>query len=158
MLKAYGHTRVHVLDGGFTKWKTEGKAVETDSVENWDKEFDYDLDDSHIVGYEEVTSIIEHGSMQLIENRPPPAVEKTGTYPNAVQIPGPAFLNEDGTTKSAEDITAMFESKGVDINKPMAFSCGGGIMATIALACANKAKIPAEMFIYDGSWSEYSAK
>ena len=44
-----------VLDGGFAKWTKEGHAVEEDDVEDWDAEFDYNLDESHIVGFEQVT-------------------------------------------------------------------------------------------------------
>lgn len=84
MLQAYGHTNVYVLDGGFAKWTKEGHAVEDDSVDNWDAEFDYNLDESHIVSYEQVNEIVKDGSVQMIENRPADMVAETGTFPHAI--------------------------------------------------------------------------
>lgn len=79
--------------------------------------------------------------MQIVDNRPPPGIQSTGAIPNAVNIPAPMLLAEDGTTKSVDEIKEIFTSKGVDMTKPVAFSCGGGIMATLGYACAVKAGI-----------------
>ena len=52
----------------------------------------------------------------------------------------------------------MYESQGVDVNKAMIFTCGGGIMATYGMATAVKAKLPGQVYLYDGSWGEYNVK
>ena len=42
MLKAFGHPKVYVLDGGFAKWKKEGHAIESDVSESeFDQAYEY---------------------------------------------------------------------------------------------------------------------
>lgn len=75
MLRAYGHPRVFVLDGGLSKWSSEGRAMERDDVGAWDAEYDYNLNNDALVSYDRVKEISEDGSVQIIECRPPPAVQ-----------------------------------------------------------------------------------
>ena len=46
VLRSYGHPRVHVLDGGFNKWKAAGNEVQQDEggEDAYDADFDYNLD------------------------------------------------------------------------------------------------------------------
>ena len=159
-MKAFGHPNVFVLDGGLAKWQAEGNSVEGEDVATWDADFDYSLQDADkILSYERVKEIEADGSVQLVEARPPPMVEKTGTIPGAIQCPAPALLAEDGTVKDADGIKQMLQGKGVDLEKPIAFTCGGGVMAAFVLSCALTAGVPAQqLFLYDGSWSEYGAR
>jgi len=68
------------------------------------------------------------------------------------------MLGPDGATKSAGEISTLFESKGVDVSKAMVFSCGAGCMATLAYATAVKAGFTGQLYLYDGSWAEYSIR
>lgn len=72
-------------------------------------------------------------------------------------VSSPTMLTEDGTVKSADSIRELFVTKGVDPSKPMAFSCGAGVMASFGLACARKAGLEGQCYLYDGSWTEWSA-
>ena len=159
MLKSYGHPQVFILDGNFAKWKNEGRALESDYGKDdaaYPNDFAYELVVDNIVPYEKVKACAQDGSMQIVDNRPGPAFAG-GSIPNSFNIPGPQLLAEDGTTKSAEQIKEIFESKGVDVNKPMIMSCTAGILSSLGYACAVKAKLPGALFFYDGSWSEYAA-
>ena len=60
--------------------------------------------------------------------------------------------------RSAEEIKGIFESKGVDVTRPMVFTCGGGVMTTMAYAGAVKAGFTGALHMYDGSWSEYNVR
>ena len=53
MLKAFGHPKVHILDGNFNKWKSEGKAVESDDVEDWGADFAYEFS-GNLLSYERI--------------------------------------------------------------------------------------------------------
>jgi thiosulfate/3-mercaptopyruvate sulfurtransferase len=139
MMKAFGHSEVYVLDGGFKKWQSEGRKVISNDESTWEADFDYNLDDQQIYNYAKVKDILADGSVQLIEARPPPAIQASGAIEGAISVPGPACLAEDGTMKSKEALTELFESKGVDISKPMAFSCGTGMLASFVHAAAVKA-------------------
>ena len=139
MLKAFGHQNVYVLDGGIAKWTKEGRDVEKCDVSNWDADFDYELDTDKLMEYKRIQEVSQDGSVQIIECRPPPAVESTGIIPGAIHIPGPSLLAADGTVKTEQEIKDLFIAKGVDPDQPMAFSCGAGILASFGQACAHKA-------------------
>jgi len=109
-----------------------------------------------VYSYERINEVSADGSIQIVETRPTPAVESTGKIPNAICVPGPEMIGPDGCTKSAGELSELFHSKGVDVSKPMVFTCGGGVMATLAYACAVKAGFTGQLHVYDGSWSEYS--
>ena len=49
-----------------------------------------------------------------------------------MNLPVPTLLNEDGTLKDNDGIKAAFEAAGVNNDKPIIFTCGGGVMATLA--------------------------
>ena len=82
-----------------------------------------------------------------------------GQIPNSINIPAPAHLvQEDGTIKPENEIRELYQEKGVDLAKPIVFSCGGGIMASMAYACLKQANVETDIYLYDGSWSEYEVK
>ena len=141
MLKTFGHPNVYILDGHFAKWTSEGRPTEGEDQSTFDSDFDYNLIADNILSYERIKEVSGDGSIQIVETRPLPAVESTGKIPNAICLPAPSMLGPDGAIKSAAELNEMFQSKGVDVSKPIVFSCGGGVMATLGYACALKAGI-----------------
>lgn len=125
---------------------------------SYEADFAYALDSTVTCDFDGVKDMISNPDVQIIECRPPPAVQNTGTLEGAIMIPAPVYLGEDGATKSSEQIAALFTDKGVDPSKPMVFTCGAGIMATMGYACAMKAKFEGPFYVYDGSWSEFSKR
>lgn len=93
----------------------------------------------------------------MVDARPPPAFEG-GNMPGSVNLPAPACLQEDGTMKSAADLQQLFAERNISLDKPMVFSCGAGIMATLAAEAARKAGASAPIQIYDASFQEFAAK
>ena len=81
-----------------------------------------------------------------------------GTIPNAINIAASQFVNPDGTTKNADEIKSVFTNYHVDLSKPMVFSCNSGIKATAVFSAAMQAGATGKLSVYDGSWSEWSAK
>ena len=57
--------------------------------------------------------------------------------------------------KSAEERKAAFEAAGIDLSKPIATSCMGGVAATVLFASLQDI-CPVETSVYDGSWAQYS--
>ena len=106
--------------------------------------------------YERINEVSADGPIQIVENRPTPAVESTGKIPNSICVPGLEMVGPDGCIKSAGELRELFESKGVDVSKPMVFTCNRGVTATLAYACAVKAGFTGQLHVYNGSWSEYS--
>ena len=61
MLKAFGHPRVYLLDGGLTKWTAEGLPTEGNQSANFDDEFSYELSLENLYDYENVKLATESG-------------------------------------------------------------------------------------------------
>ena len=54
MLRAFGHPRAFILDGGLIKWCQEERATVTAETEDYDADFDYDLNSDNLVSFERV--------------------------------------------------------------------------------------------------------
>ena len=59
-----------------------------------------------------------------------------------------------GTMKPLDDLRAAFSGAGVDLQKPIATSCGSGVSAAVLTLALYRLGVenPA---LYDGSWSEW---
>lgn len=57
-----------------------------------------------MLSYQRIKEVSADQSIQIVDNRPPPAIQSTGSIPNAINVPGPSLLAADGTIKSAEEI------------------------------------------------------
>ena len=107
--------------------------------------------------YEEVAS--EKKDFTIYEARS--GVEAPGKHiPGSCFLPFAEFQNKDArgftTMKSPEEIKKIMAEK--ETGKKAVFSCGGGITACID-ALAYSMVHPDEKFgLYDGSFSEYSAR
>ena len=82
----------------------------------------------------------------------------SGHMPNAINVPFPEIM--DPLTKkllSKEDLMKLFQSKGVDLEKPVITTCGSGVTACMLyfaleyIGCKN-------ISVYDGSWTEYASR
>lgn len=67
------------------------------------------------------------------------------------------FLNPDGTLRSAEEITAMWQACNITAEQEVAFYCGTGWRASLAFMCARAMGWP-RIAVYDGGWYEWSQK
>jgi thiosulfate/3-mercaptopyruvate sulfurtransferase len=65
------------------------------------------------------------------------------------------FLNPDGTLRSAEEITAMWQAQNITPEQDVAFYCGTGWRASLAFMCARSMGWP-RIAVYDGGWFEWS--
>jgi thiosulfate/3-mercaptopyruvate sulfurtransferase len=69
----------------------------------------------------------------------------------------PSLLTGEGKLMSPTQIKEAFAAANIDTEKPIVFSCGGGVMASVLqlasaeIGCKNTK-------VYDGSWGEYSQR
>ena len=157
MLKAFGHPDVRILDGGLAKWKKEGKEVHGCKTGASAEDFSYELRPEGIRSFEQIVDIEKSGSAQIIDCRPPPGFQ-AGKIPTSVNVPAGQLANADGTFKSADEIRAIFSGAGIDLSKPMVFTCGAGVAATVGKHAVELTGATGERAVYDGSWSEYSVR
>ena len=57
MLWSFGHPKVHLLDGNFPKSQAEGRPIDSQSVEEWATDFDYELDESKLLGFDSIKEL-----------------------------------------------------------------------------------------------------
>ena len=81
---------------------------------------------------------------------------RSGRIPGSRNVPFGATINADGTMKSPEELRAVFEAAGVDVDKPVITSCGSGVTAAI-LNLALERLGNRSHALYDGSWAEWGA-
>ena len=164
-LKAMGHANVKVLDGGFPKWKREGRAIETGAAEPKAKFFTAILDPALVRDLDAVKNIVKDNSTQIVDARSParfkaeepeprPGV-RGGHMPGALNVHYRKLIAEDGTLKSPEELRAAFDA--VDLNRPVVTTCGSGLTAAIlSLALAELGA--RDVALYDGSWTEWGGR
>ncbi|HKQ46121.1 MAG TPA: 3-mercaptopyruvate sulfurtransferase [Rhizomicrobium sp.] len=164
-LKAMGHAQVKVLDGGFPKWKREGRAVESGLVTPAPKFFTAIPQAALMRDFGAVMDIVQTKSAQMVDARSasrfhaqepePRAGVRGGHMPGALNIPWRSVVTADGTLKPKDELRAVFAK--VDLATPIVTTCGSGISAAIlSLALAEIGVEP--VGLYDGSWTEWGAR
>ncbi|KAM5482829.1 hypothetical protein McanMca71_004380 [Microsporum canis] len=177
-LRIFGHPNVHVLNN-FRMWVREGYPVEEGEVAPNDTS-DYIVDDYHpnrVVHFQELKEMGENygkeGSetAQILDARPrgrwagtdkePRAGLSSGHMPGSTSIPLGELLDpETKALRSPDELRQLFESKGVDRNRPVITTCGSGVTATVIdLALEQADYMPQEnRRVYDGSWTEWASR
>lgn len=168
MLRAFGHTQVAILDGGFRKWQAEGRMVEVAPPDAPPRgKFTAQLNRKFVKKLDDVWEASRRRDWQILDARsagrfagsdpePRPGL-RAGHIPNSLNIPHSALSNPDGTVKSPAELRALFEGAGVNLAGPILTTCGSGVSAcnlTFALHMLGHRDAP----VYDGSWSEWGAR
>jgi thiosulfate/3-mercaptopyruvate sulfurtransferase len=164
--RVMGLERVFVLDGGLPKWIAEGHPVEAGWVQKPHGEFKAHLDTGLIRDLDQVRAAVETGDEQLLDARsairfrgeePEPREGlRRGHMPGAHNLPW-ATIIADGRLVAPQALETAFAGAGVDLERPIATTCGSGVSAAIlalGLARLGHDRIP----VYDGSWSEWGSR
>ena len=167
MFRAFGHKRVQVLDGGFTKWRAENRPVEEKAPAIQPASYEAKYDPSFVRTLDEMRRIVESRSAQVLDARSagrfngteaePRAGLRSGHMPGALNLPYPSLLNADGTLKADLVLVSALRGAGVDPARPVVASCGSGVSATVSLIALHALGAD-ELALYDGSWSEWGGR
>lgn len=164
MLTLFGAHDVAILDGGFAKWKAEGRALEIGKPMLRHRHFTVWKDDKGLADKGAILINLESGAAELVDARSAERFEGASPEPRegmvAGHIPGSRNLpygdlfHADGTWKRGDELKAAFDAAGVDLDKPMITTCGSGVTAAIILFAARLLG-KKDVRLYDGSWSEW---
>jgi thiosulfate/3-mercaptopyruvate sulfurtransferase len=167
MFRVFGHGGVALLDGGFQKWKAEGRPVESGEPAARRGDFSARLDASRVRTAADMLANISEPREQMVDARSAARFEGTspeprpglrsGHIPGARNVPYTSLLDPDGTMKPLPELRALFASAGLDPSWPVASSCGSGVTAC-ALVHALHLLGNDQTAVYDGSCSERGAR
>ncbi len=165
MLRSFGATDVHLLDGGLDAWKAAALPTESGEVARERASFAAELKPGVMTTFAELQGKIA-GVEQILDARAqgrfdgtapePRAGLSSGHMPGAVNAPF-MELAVNGKIKSPEELREYFAAKGVDLSQPCTTTCGSGVTAAVvslALELAGAEKLS----LYDGSWAEYASR
>ena len=163
----YGHDPklVHVLDGGFKKWKQENKPTNNKEVTNQTSKYICNENIELVKNKKQIDENINSHEFNVIDARSRERFEgkvaeprkglRSGSIKNSFCLPFSELINEDHTFVSIDKIKEKFESIRLNKDKNTVFSCGSGVTASVlalAYSLINAKYMPT---IYDGSWAEY---
>ena len=159
-----GKTDVAVLDGGFPKWRAEGREIEDLPPVVRDRHITVQRQNQLVKDVTQVAHTSKLREAEIIDARPaarfkgeaaePRPGLRAGHIPGAKNLPYAQVLNADGTMKPLPELRAAFEGAGVDLSKPAITSCGSGVTAAI-LSLALERLGHRNHSLYDGSWAEW---
>lgn len=164
LFRLMGKTDVAVLDGGFPKWRAEGREIEDMPPIVKDRHITVSRQNNLVKDVTQVAHAAKLGEAEIIDARSAPRFRgevpeprpglRSGHIPGAKNVPFATVLNADGTMKAPAELKAVFEAAGVDLAKPAITSCGSGVTAAV-LSLALERIGHRNHALYDGSWAEW---
>jgi thiosulfate/3-mercaptopyruvate sulfurtransferase len=167
MFRVFGHSRVAVLDGGFAKWRAEGRPVEGGPVQLPPARFTAELDRSAVRQLDEVRAGLARGTEQIVDLRsagrfagtepePRPGL-RGGHIPGSRNLPFNELVSPDGTVLPPAELERRIAGAGIDPDLPIIATCGSGTSAC-ALIHALHLIGRTQVSLYDGAWAEWGGR
>ena len=171
-LQLYGHAKVRILDGGRKFWLDQGLPLSVD-VPAFDRT-DYELpepDFSLRAFRDDILPRLGDPQLALVDVRSPaefngeiiapPGMSETaqraGHIPGAASIPWAQTVREDGTFKSTDELTSLYEAKGITRDKDVIAYCRIGERSSHSWFVLHELLGYDRVRNYDGSWTEYGS-
>lgn len=167
MLRAFGHERVSVLDGGLRRWVADGRPLQVGDVTPARAHFVARLDERRVLDAAAMQELIgtpgaqvadarSPGRFAALEPEPRPGV-RGGHIPGSRNVHYARLVRDDGTLRPVDELRAIMAEAGIDPARPVVTSCGSGLTAcAIVLALDALGAPPAA--VYDGSWTEWGGR
>ncbi|HZN47813.1 MAG TPA: sulfurtransferase [Ramlibacter sp.] len=163
MLRVFGHDRVSVLDGGFQKWQSEGRPLETGAPRaQAPRAFTARMRPEMVATREDILAAVGRGETCTVNALRPEQHAGTGGVhygrrghiTGSVNIPALHHIRPDNTFRDADELRALF-APALAAPEVLTY-CGGGIAATsvaLVLAMLGHERVK----VYDNSLTEWAA-
>jgi thiosulfate/3-mercaptopyruvate sulfurtransferase len=165
-LNYYGHKGVVVLNGGLTKWRSEGRplaeSIPVYPVATFTPKVQPQLRATAL----EVLAHLGQEDAVLIDARDRGQYSgaiargqgRRGHIPGALSIPRDEVIDPtSGTFRSNEELTHLFSKAGVQPEQHVVAYCNGGVAATTILFSLALLGYD-NLTNYDGSWNEWGSR
>ncbi len=173
ILKYYGHQDVRLLDGGRVKWLADTRPITTDVPSYARATYHAQPPQTTIralrdqilaqlgrsdIALVDVRSPGEYsGELLAPANLPQEGAQRGGHIPGAANIPWSLAVREDGTFKSADELRALYASKGVTPEKEVIAYCRIGERSSHTWFALYYLLGYPKVRNYDGSWTEWGS-
>ncbi len=165
MLRYLGHPSTRVLDGGFPKWKAEGRPVERGPVKARAAVFTPRLRPGlgiskgeiarRIAGPRKGFVVIDARTVQEYRGATSAGIPRGGHIPGAINVPWNMFYRVDGTVNDPAMIREALEQREVGIDDEVVTYCTGGVRCSFLFCLLVQAGYR-NVRNYAGSWWEWS--
>ena len=169
--KLYGHDNVKLLDGGRKKWELDSRELVDEVPQRKQTSYTAKKPNNDIRAFrDEVVESI--GKLNLVDVRSPdefsgkllaPAhlpqeqSQRAGHVPTAKNIPWSKAANDDGTFRSDDELSKLYQEEGVDFGKDTIAYCRIGERSAHTWFVLHELLGQPSVKNYDGSWTEYGS-
>ena len=171
VFQLFGHSNAKIMNGGRKKWVDEGREL-TKDVPSYPR-VDYPVSvrtdykirafrDQVLKHIEEGGALVDvrspgeySGELLHMPDYPQEGAVRGGHIPGAANIPWAKAANEDGTFKSAEELTALYGGEGVTPDKNVVAYCRIGERSSHTWFVLTYLLGYPSVRNYDGSWTEW---
>jgi len=173
ILKYYGHNDVRLLDGGRVKWLADKRELTTEVPSYPKTNYKAKSPDTSIRAFrDQILSELGRSGLALVDvrspgefsgellapaNLPQEGAQRGGHIPGAANVPWASAVREDGTFKSAEELKAIYEGKGVTPDKDVIAYCRIGERSSHTWFVLRYLLGYEKVRNYDGSWTEWGS-
>ena len=175
LYRYYGHpeSNLKIMNGGRQKWEAEVRPYTKEVPSHPKATYRAQERDASVRAFrDEVLSAVQNRNKNIIDvrspaeysgemlhmaNYPQEGAQRGGHVPTARSIPWSQAANQDGTFKSADELKALYEGKGVKPNEATIAYCRIGERSSHTWFALHYLLGYPDVKNYDGSWTEWGS-
>ena len=157
-LERYGHRSVHILDGGFDRWKAVGRPLTTNSPAPAPTAYRATSIDDRLATHDWLVAHLDDPDVVVVDTRSPKEYND-GHVPSAVNwdwmlsVPG----DNSSPVRPADELRPELTALGITPDKEIVVYCRSGARSAHTYFTLRGLGYP-RVRNYDGSWLAWSAK